>query len=224
MRQPPQCKAAKPTQAAIAMLVLWVCCALIARSVIYRSRAVAAGIMVLPAILTIYLPRSLRMQVAEDRQRAGQCPACGYDLRESRHHCPECGKPVQPNADVVFPVQFAATEFLATSDADLVTVELCCKLQARRLLLLRSLPAEEDDWGPYIEYNDQDAAGYDRIAGWALDRDRLQVTLTEPIGHGPKYSGFDVTLAYDAPKWPVLEAALVQIFSSSERLSSTTPT
>ena len=40
----------------------------------------------------LQLARARRMTRIRLRLRAGQCLACGYDLRESPERCPECGR------------------------------------------------------------------------------------------------------------------------------------
>jgi hypothetical protein len=46
------------------------------------------ALMALPTIWCVVLWRASR---GERRKRRGECTSCGYDLRASPHHCPECG-------------------------------------------------------------------------------------------------------------------------------------
>jgi hypothetical protein len=53
--------------------------------------------MFLPPLLwTILVMRSYRRK--RKRSRMGFCAKCGYDLRASNDHCPECGTPFVPSA------------------------------------------------------------------------------------------------------------------------------
>jgi hypothetical protein len=64
----------------------------------------AANVLFLGAItilLGVVIARSAldrRRRELLDRTRSGLCLACGYDLRESKSRCPECGTPVKKNA------------------------------------------------------------------------------------------------------------------------------
>jgi hypothetical protein len=64
-------------------------------------------LLLLPTIaLPLWWMRCRRVWVMDDRQAAGQCFSCGYDLRAARHNCPECGLPlptVPPHRPAVRP-------------------------------------------------------------------------------------------------------------------------
>lgn len=39
--------------------------------------------------------KDLQLSRKWDRWRRGLCPRCGYDLRASSGHCPECGRAIR---------------------------------------------------------------------------------------------------------------------------------
>jgi hypothetical protein len=51
-------------------------------------------IALLPIVLIWPIAWGGRIGSIERRRKANQCPKCGYDLRESRQLCPECGQAV----------------------------------------------------------------------------------------------------------------------------------
>lgn len=61
------------------------------------------------ALLWAALLGTMRRLKREKRFDAGECVACGYDLRESPERCPECGRPVsaeiEPDAPLVTPMK-----------------------------------------------------------------------------------------------------------------------
>jgi len=52
-----------------------------------------------PVYGCISAAREYRDCVREQNKQRGFCMECGYDLRESRHRCPECGTPIGARAD-----------------------------------------------------------------------------------------------------------------------------
>ena len=40
----------------------------------------------------LLLRQAHRIRTADERERSGQCPQCGYDLRATPGQCPECGR------------------------------------------------------------------------------------------------------------------------------------
>jgi hypothetical protein len=54
------------------------------------------GFAVLCGGLVVHHVLSRRIRARYDRYSRGLCPTCGYDLRATRHRCPECGTVPKP--------------------------------------------------------------------------------------------------------------------------------
>lgn len=68
-----------------------------------RDRALYAAAPLWTVTLAMALPAALWWGVPllrrRSRRRSGKCIRCGYDLRESKDNCPECGTPVPAPAE-----------------------------------------------------------------------------------------------------------------------------
>ena len=60
-------------------------------ALVTRSLGVPYWFLVSCATAVLIVPWMQRRRACRE---AGKCPTCGYDLRESRERCPECGTPI----------------------------------------------------------------------------------------------------------------------------------
>ena len=60
-----------------------------------RKMAVGVPLFALGGIVLVVVARR-RRDIFRKQQPPGHCVECGYDLRASKHKCPECGTPIAP--------------------------------------------------------------------------------------------------------------------------------
>ena len=77
----------------VAIAVLVYACELVGRPDLQQGLWVT-GIPIGLTLFVLAVPYSRELE-RERRFRAGQCPACGYDLRATPGRCPECGAGVE---------------------------------------------------------------------------------------------------------------------------------
>jgi hypothetical protein len=178
------------------------------------ARYIVIGASLLYAVMIVFAGvQALQRWKVYECQNTGRCLACGYNLWGIPLLCPECGTPI-PSESIVT-VTFTANDTMISQDDELIVVNICCRKPAQTVTLQRSLPIGEDDWGIYVEYNGQRNSAFDKIAHCTLEHDRLTLELVEPIGHGPRYIGFEVKLGIAPLKWTALAAGLQQIFAGN---------
>jgi hypothetical protein len=115
--------------------------------------------------------------------------------------------------------RFVATEAGSEEECDFLLAQAAC--QGHYLTFQRSLPVGGDeDWGIYVEFDDQSNAGYEKIARCFLSRRCLRVEFTEPIDWQKRYSEAVVELQLTEDEFQSLVGGLRRIFSQKEELLS----
>jgi hypothetical protein len=85
------------------------------------------------------------------------------------------------------------------------------------LMLQRTLPIGcEDDYGVYVEYEEEAQSVHDGVSICGVSRHRLLLELAEGIGPGRMITGFDLELAINDQLYLDLTEALHKIFSDTE--------
>ena len=86
---------------------------------------------------------------------------------------------------------------------------------AEHYLTLQRSPEDEkpsEDWGVYVEFDDQINSAYGRVRRCRLTRQSLSLDLSEQLGHLEGVEGFDVTLKGDDAWYRQIGAGLGRIF------------
>ena len=81
---------------------------------------------------------------------------------------------------------------------------------------------DDEDWGIYVEVNDQDFSGYGRIDNCDLSPARLVVQFTEPLGGEGQVVGVEVNFVPDHRPSTAFVARLKSVFTGSESLLKVT--
>jgi hypothetical protein len=112
---------------------------------------------------------------------------------------------------------FTATVVSTHEDGEFLVVGLGQASSDGYLMFQRSLPiGSEDDFGVYIEFDDEASSAYDAVTVCGLSRRRLVVELGEPIGPAGTINGFDIELAADDRHFSALADGLRKVFSDTE--------
>lgn len=114
---------------------------------------------------------------------------------------------------VTFEARDAA--FIADSDALVCAIAGPDTAGVEHYLTLQRGPEGEDpsdDWGVYLEFDDQINSGYGHIRRAAVDRATFSIDLTKPLGRLDDVVGFDVSLVCDDAAYGQIHAGLPRIF------------
>jgi hypothetical protein len=78
--------------------------------------------------------------------------------------------------------------------------------------------AADEDWGVYIEYDDQINGEFGRIRECRLSRDLLSVDLSRQLGTLVGVDGFDIVMAIDDVSYEQVRTGLPRIFRDDSGL------
>ena len=95
-------------------------------------------------------------------------------------------------------VTFAANAVGTEEEAEWISAGVHNTFEPHYLLFERVVPIEgAEDWGIYIEYDDQANSGYDAIDACAVTRQFIQVTLTKAVDVEKRFRQIHVALQLD---------------------------
>jgi len=112
---------------------------------------------------------------------------------------------------------FRATLVSTHEDDEFLVVGLGQSSSDGYLMFQRSLPiGSEEDFGVYIEFDEEASSAYDTVTLCGLRRNRLVIELGEPIGPAGTINGFDIELAADDHHFSALADGLRKVFADTE--------
>jgi hypothetical protein len=112
---------------------------------------------------------------------------------------------------------FKATVVSIHEDDEFIVVGLGQSSSDSYLMFQRSLPiGSDDDFGVYLEFDEESNSAYDAVTLCGLGRTRLVAELGDSIGPGGAIGGFAVELAVSDEQHSRLVEALSRIFSDAE--------
>src|SRR5688572_23421989 len=90
-----------------------------------------------------------------------------------------------PSMNVSFDAETLIEELVEDNDPPYLHVGMADADSRQYVMLHRSQPFDDpEDWGVYIEVNDQGYSGYERIQSCELSPERMLVRMSEPLGRG----------------------------------------
>ena len=90
--------------------------------------------------------------------------------------------------------------------------------RGHRLGFLQGKVGDDQDWGPYVEYDDQLHSGYRLVRQCRVSRNRLELDLARSVLSLPEVTGFDIGLQLTQAAFENLVLNLRRIVQGEEQL------
>jgi hypothetical protein len=121
--------------------------------------------------------------------------------------------------NVSFNAETLIEELVADNDPPYLHVGMADADSRRYLMLHRSQPFDDpEDWGVYVEVNDQGYSGYDCISSCEVSPVRMYVRMSKPLGRGNPVESVEVKFRPELRPSRALIARLRAIFTGREDL------
>jgi hypothetical protein len=164
-----------------------------------------------------------RRWLQSQRRNNGQCVECGFDLRCSSEHCPECGRSISDADRKHMTVKFVATGSGAVTESGFVKVWLASTTPRHLLSLQRATGS--DDSQTYVVYDLEPHSTAGRVISCSIHDDirPAEVPVTSPVlrlelaGYfNNRYDVFEVELQLPPEQREVLTRALEDVLRGTD--------